>query len=223
MRRRKKPSQKMWAFAVVGCGHFGLRSIRLIKKIWPKAKITAADIDARAAQQARKLGAGAEVIDGVKFLERSMDSASPPDWIIATVPFHLAYEYALEKAAQKKRVERIPVPADLPVPGAMRMTPMVVYSSLADFRCPEDCVAPVGYCAVTGKPREKPLYQIIRELDVPGFHNMVIVSHQLAGGLGALRASELRQLADDTTKKSGRILISTASRCHGVTNALKTT
>jgi len=76
---------------------------------------------------------------------------------------------------------------------------------------------------VTRKKREKPLYDILRDLKGP-FESRVIISQPLAVGVGGFRPKELLALLEDVKKqKNSRdlILISTASRCHGVTSALK--
>jgi len=97
-----------------------------------------------------------------------------------------------------------------------------LYISLANFLCSEDCPEPAQYCTITKKRRSKPLYQILNDLE-GAFESRVIRSQQLRPGIGGFRPKALLDLLEDIKKKknSGRsILVSTASRCHGVTSAL---
>jgi hypothetical protein len=98
-----------------------------------------------------------------------------------------------------------------------------LYTSLADFLCPEDCPEPSQYCTVTRRGREKPLYQILKDLQGP-FESRVIISQPLAVGAGGFPPKMLLAVLEDIKqrKRSAKLfLISTASRCHAVTSALK--
>jgi hypothetical protein len=97
-----------------------------------------------------------------------------------------------------------------------------LYTSLADFLCPEDCPEPSQYCTVTRKRRQKPLYDILGDLKGP-FKSRIIISKPLALGVGGFLLKALLALSGEIEKqKDSRrlILVSTASRCHGVTSAL---
>jgi hypothetical protein len=97
-----------------------------------------------------------------------------------------------------------------------------LYTSLSDFLCSEDCPEPARYCTATGRRREKPLYHILKDLKGP-FESTVVRSLQLGPGIGGFRPKTLLDLPEDIkkNKRSGRaVLVSTASRCHGVTSAL---
>jgi hypothetical protein len=78
---------------------------------------------------------------------------------------------------------------------------------------------------VTRKKREKPLYEILEDLKGP-FESRVIISRPLAIGVGGFEPKVLLTLLEDIKKKKNfyqLTLISTASRCHGVTSALSFT
>jgi hypothetical protein len=97
-----------------------------------------------------------------------------------------------------------------------------LYTSLANFLCSEDCPEPAQYCTATQKNRSKPLYKILNDLE-GAFESRVIRSQQLGPGIGGFRPEALLDLLEDIKRKinsSRFILISTASRCHGVTSAL---
>ncbi len=90
--------------------------------------------------------------------------------------------------------------------------------SRADFLCPDDC--PEGdLCSVTGMPRERPLFEIIEGLRVPGFATLVQRSHQILPGVGGYSVGELRSLA--LQRAAGRYLIATSCKCHGIVTAVR--
>jgi hypothetical protein len=95
--------------------------------------------------------------------------------------------------------------------------------SYADFLCPEDCPEPEDGCTVTGEVRT-PLYQVMRELNVPGFGIHVVQSRQLAPGLGGYPLQDLLDLQRRVLEAGdGRWLIGTACRCHGTITGLEMT
>jgi hypothetical protein len=97
-----------------------------------------------------------------------------------------------------------------------------LYTSIADFLCPEDCPEPAQYCTVTKERRQKPLFQILKDLEGL-FESKVIRSKQLGLGVGGYLSEDLLKIVREI-KKAGAsdrlILISTACRCHAVTSAL---
>jgi hypothetical protein len=97
-----------------------------------------------------------------------------------------------------------------------------LYTSLANFLCPEECPEPAQYCTVTKQRRPKPLYQILEGIKAP-FESKVIRSQQLGPGVGGYRPAALLDLLENIKKRMEpprTILISTSCRCHGVTSAL---
>jgi hypothetical protein len=75
---------------------------------------------------------------------------------------------------------------------------------------------------VTRRKREKPLYDILGDLKGP-FESRVIISQPLAIGVGGFQPEALLALLDEVKKLKNSahpVVISTASRCHGVTSAL---
>jgi hypothetical protein len=97
-----------------------------------------------------------------------------------------------------------------------------LYTSIADFLCPEDCQEPARYCTFTREKRGKPLYKLLEDLRGP-FESKVIRSKQLGLGVGGYLSEDLLKIVREI-KKAGAtdrlILISTAYRCHSVTSAL---
>jgi hypothetical protein len=92
--------------------------------------------------------------------------------------------------------------------------------SYADFICPDDCPEP-DVCTITGKRREKPLYELLRSLDV-GFRVHIIRSHQLAPGLGGYTVADLKRAAETLAgHRNGKWLVGTACKCHGILTAFE--
>jgi hypothetical protein len=118
--------------------------------------------------------------------------------------------------------KRRKVPPLLGLPNPLKGKTGDLYTSFANFLCPENCPEPSSYCTLTGERRQKSLYQLLKDLSGP-FESKVIRSQPLEPGLGGFNVKALLDMRADIKKRrsSNRlILISTASRCHGVTSAL---
>jgi len=210
-----------FSYLIVGCGHFGSRAAEKLFQKDSHSKIIVVDKNKKALKKVSSLPIETVVSNGVSYLDQYFSKVQKFDYIIPAVPFHLAFEFILSQSKPlggKRRM--VPSLSDLPNP--MKGKTGDLYTSLANFLCSEDCPEPARYCMATGKRRGKPLYQILKDLKGP-FESRVIHSQQLAPGVGGFRPRVLLDLLEDIKKKkdSGQlILISTASRCHGVTSAL---
>jgi hypothetical protein len=208
-------------YLIIGCGHFGSRAA---KKLFQKdlhSKIIVVDKNRRALQKVSHLPIQTEVCDGLSYLSRFLSEDQKVNYIIPAVPFHVAFEFILSqlKSSGAKR-GKIPPLSGLPNPLLGKTGDL--YTSFADFLCSEDCPEPARYCFATKKARPKALYKILSELEGV-FESKVIRSHQLAPGVGGFQPGTLSDTLEDIKRKGKRrrfILISTASRCHGVTSAL---
>lgn len=141
--------------------------------------------------------------------------------IVPAIPRHLAFEWL--QALKAPVIRRLPVPpeASSGLPHAWTASDGSLLVSYADFRCPDDCPEPMA-CTVTGKRRERPLYALLRAVQVPGFAVHVIQSRQLAPGLGGYRAGDLLEAAHRITEAgSKKWLLGTACKCHGIVTALE--
>ena len=209
------------SYLIIGCGRFGSRAAEKLIQRNPRSKIIVVDQSKKALQKAFPPSIESAVCEGTFYLQQFLSEGRKADYIIPAVPFHLAFEFILSrlKPLGGKRT-KIPPLSGLPNPIIGKTGDL--YTSLADFLCSEDCPEPARYCTATGKRRETPLYQILKDLKGP-FESTVIRSWQLGPGIGGFRPKTLLDLLSDIEKndKSGRsILVSTASRCHGVTSAL---
>ncbi len=209
------------SYFIIGCGHFGSRAVEKLLRKNSRPKITVVDREKKAIQKISSLPVEAKVGEGVSYLHQSLLKGRVFDYIIPAVPLHLAFEFllfTLKPYGVKKR--KVSLPPGLP--NAVIGKTGDLYTSLADFLCPEDCSEPSQFCTVTGKRRPKPLYKILTDLRGP-FESRVIRSQQLGLGVGGFKPEALMDLAEAIKKRRDPdrlILISTACRCHGVTSAL---
>ncbi len=217
-------TMKNQSYLIIGCGHFGRQAVEKLLKRNPQSQIIAVDKNRRAVQQVSHLPIETIVSDGIQYLNRFLSEGRQVDYIIPAVPFHVAFEFILSRSkplgARKKEIPHL---HGLPNPIMGRTGDL--YTSFADFLCPEDCPEPPQYCTATGKRREKPLCKMLMDLGGP-FESMVIRSQQLGLGVGGFQPKALLGLLEEVKESiasSRVILISTACRCHGVTSALSFT
>jgi len=209
------------AYLVIGCGHFGSRAAEKLFRKDPHSKIIVVDKSRKALQKVSRLPIQRVVCDGIFYLSQFLSEGRKVNYVIPAVPFHLAFEFILSelKSSHAKRTKTPPL-SGLPNPVLGKTGDL--YTSFANFLCSEDCPEPAQYCTITKRKRPKPLYEILNEFVGP-FESRVIRSHQLASGVGGFRPKTLLDTLEDIKKKKKRsrlILISTASRCHGVTSGL---
>jgi hypothetical protein len=207
-------------YLIIGCGHFGSRAAEKLFQKESHSKIIVVDKSKRAIQNISRLPIQTEVCDGIIYLHQFLSGGKKADYIIPAVPLHLAFEFILSqlKPVGAKR-KRVPPLSGLPNP--MMGNTGDLYTSLANFLCPEDCSEPL-HCSVTGEHRSKPLFRILRNLSGP-FESKVIHSHQLGHGVGGFRLEQLLNLTKELKERRDKerfILVSTACPCHGVTSAL---
>jgi len=211
----------MKKYLIIGCGHFGRRAAEKLLKKDPRSRITVVDRDKEAIKKVSTLPVETVTGDGLAYLNQSLSKFRPNDYIIPAVPFHLAFEFVLSKlkpfGAKRRKVPSLPQ-----LPNPMMGKTGDLYTSIANFICPEDCPEPPQYCTVTRRRREKPLYKILMDLSGP-FESKVIRSEQLGLGVGGFRFEVLKKLLEEIRREKSSdqlILVSTACRCHGVTSAL---
>lgn len=209
------------SFLIIGSGHFGSRAAEKLLKKDPRSKIIVVDRSKEAIKKISHLTVETVVGDGLLYLNQFLSKYRPNDYIIPAVPFHLAFEFLLSKLKPLgAKIGKVP---SLPgLPNSMMGKKGDLYTSLANFFCPEDCPEPAQYCFVTKKKRKKPLYKILMDLSGP-FESKVIRSEQLGLGVGGFRTKVLLDLLNEIKKRKPSdhsILISTACCCHGVTSAL---
>jgi len=208
-------------YLIIGCGHFGRRAVEKLLEKDPDSKITVIDENEETIKKVSDLPVETVMGDGLVYLNQSLSKLQPNDYIIPAVPFHLAFEFILSQLKSLgARRRKVPFLSGLPNP--MMGKTGDLYTSIANFICPEDCPEPPQYCTMTRIKRKKPLCQMLKDLQGP-FESKVIQSRQLGLGVGGFQVKVLLELLEDTRKRTDSnrpILLSTACRCHGVTSAL---
>jgi hypothetical protein len=212
---------KALSYLILGSGHFGRLAAERLLEQDPQSNILVVDREAKALKAFVSMPVQVSLGDGVSELHRLLKTGHPFDYIIPAVPFHVAFEYLLHNL-KPLGARRSNLPPFSGLPNALMGENGDLYSSLADFLCPEDCSEPPLYCTVSGKRREKPLYQILMDA-FRSYESRIIQSQQLAPGVGGFSPKILGDLVEDLRALAmlGQpVLISTACRCHGVTSAL---
>jgi hypothetical protein len=208
-------------YLIVGSGRFGSRAAKKLLEKNPRSKIIVVDQSKRALERISRFPVELEVCEGTLYVEKFLLSGRKVDYIIPSVPFHLAFEFVLSQL-KSRGGKRAKVPPLSALPNSMIGKTGDLYTSLASFLCPEDCPEPSQYCTITKQRRPRPLYQILGDLKGP-FESRVIRSRQLAPGVGGYSPIALLDLLEIIKKRMEprrTILISTSCRCHGVTSAL---
>jgi prephenate dehydrogenase len=128
-------------YLIIGCGRFGSRAAEKLLKRNPHSKITMVDKKKGPLQRISHLPVETALCDGRLFLNRSLSKRPLFDYIIPAVPFHLAFEYILSQlkplGAKRRKVSDI-----TGLPNPMKGKSGDLYTSIADFLCPEDCPEP---------------------------------------------------------------------------------
>jgi len=208
-------------YLIIGCGRFGSRAAERLLQKNPRPKIIVVDRSKKALKKVSHLPVESEVREGTLYLEQFLSKGRKADYIIPSVPFHLAFEFILSRSKPSggKRIQ-IPPLSGLPNPVIGKTGDLC--TSLATFLCPEDCPEPAQYCTLTKQRRPKPLYRILEEMK-GDFEPSVIRSQQLAPGVGGYSPEAVLDLFGNIKKRMElrrTILISTSCRCHGVTSGL---
>jgi hypothetical protein len=214
----------MASYLILGAGKFGRLALTRLARQDAAATFLVVDRMPSALAAVRALdlpGVSGVVAEAVAFLAANLREDSPWDWLIPMVPVHVAWAWLL--AGPLKGWETAVVPEALAGlgPGCFRGPEGQVYLSRAAHLCPDDCLEADQVCPVSGESREVPLFAELANLGRPDLAIKVIASWQLAPGVGGYPPQELMALSRELTGLSGRILIATACRCHGVVHGLR--
>ncbi len=214
---------------IIGCGKFGQRALEFYGSEMPDKNLILVD------SKNENLAAAAGLLEksGVKFSTSTQDAVAyivalfedeklvRDDWIIPTVPLHLAFAVLSEVTGrQSLKWPRKPV-----LPNLFTGERNEIYSSLADFLCPANCPQPRRYCFYTKVKRRVSLLRWLAGLEyqVAGkqLPSIILPSTQIGPGLGGFPLRRLVRIVDFVQNRCpGPLLFSTACRCHGVTNIL---
>lgn len=203
---------------VLGGGRFGRLTV---ERLGPRVDLV---VEPNPAPELQALGVKILPADGIAAAQDILDQPQAPSWLVPALPLHFLMEWLLlclaDLAPRLHDIpkESLPQVAMLHAGGNKEW-----YLSMADFVCPEDCPEPVRVCSQTGQPREGQMFEIMADIELPEFTTVILRSHQLAPGVGALARQELLDLREQILKDgpgSGWV-IGTACRCHGVVQAMQ--
>jgi hypothetical protein len=208
---------------IIGSGAFGKRAADVLYDIRPDVMITVVDRDAALLHRFNNRSVETVCKDGISFLAEKMTDDRPPDWIVPAIPKHVAYEWMRVASDRLFSMESVPVPAPVfnMLPNPIRGKNGEVYTSNADFLCPDDCPEPKTICTVTGKPRPRALHSYLETITYRNFRSVVVTSRQLAPGAGGYTPKALRDALTRVKAAHTPVLLSTACKCHGVVHAVK--
>ena len=217
---------------IIGCGKFGYRALEYYAQKSGSQTLVLVDSDKDNLISGQKFLSSANRpfstsrLDAVDYLVTLLEDSEAlrNDWIIPTVPFHLAFA-VLRRVSQREQLPWTSLPL---LPNLFTGERDEIYSSLADFLCPSDCPQPRTHCFHSGKKRAPSLLNLLARLD---YHRpagqgdrlptLILPSTQIGPGLGGFPLRRLQRIISFVNDRcSDPLLFSTACRCHGVTNIL---
>ena len=98
---------------ILGAGRFGKRAAKVLRDIHPRANITIVDRNEKSLRQLKNLADRTICEDGIDFLTNSLKNPDHPDWIVPTIPIHVAFEWMRRHLTNIYRLELLNIP--LPV------------------------------------------------------------------------------------------------------------
>jgi hypothetical protein len=213
----------MASYLILGAGKFGRLALTRLARQGTAASFVVVDQDpgALAMRLDGVSGWAGVTAEAVAFLAEHLRDDGRWDWIIPMVPVHVAFHWLLAGPLAGSGWRPAVVPEALAglIPGARRGSHGELYLSRARHLCPDDCAEP-EVCPVTGELRDLPLHQELASLHLAGYEIRVIASRQLAPGVGGYAPVRLLDLGRDMRVLTGKVLIATACRCHGVIQGL---
>lgn len=205
---------------IIGFGKFGRRALEQLSQRTPRPQLWLIDLRPEAFFETEETkGEVVQVVeDGPTFLYAFQEELQDNDWIVPALPVHLAWEWLKRVLGPQGKPAQPPtIAATFPF---HRHIGFGRYLSYADFLCPVECPAPAGYCYQTGKKRPQPLWKVLAKERVGAKGIEVVVSRQLAPGLGGYPFAALRGLKRLLEKSDPPFYLATACRCHGVIHAI---
>lgn len=214
----------MAAYLVLGAGKFGRLALERLSRMDPEGVFTL--VDRRPAALAAAAGLlRVEPVEGeaCRYLAAHLPGPARWDWIVPMVPEHVACCWLRLGPLRETAWQTTPVPPALAALAdvAQRGREGELFLSRAAHLCPDDCPEPPEGCPVTGEPRTPALFEVLAELQLPGWDLVVLPTQQLAPGVGGYRPAELLATASRIQAARLPVLLATACRCHGVVHGLR--
>jgi len=208
----------MFNICIIGGGKFGQKAAKNLNKKYPEADITI--VDKKKIEEKNKSFNYIQK-DGIIYLAELLDKNKVPEWIIPAVPIHLAFEWIKYKI--NKKIEIIPISKSIckDIKFSIIGKQGELYTSHADFICPDNCPEPSNICSVTKQKRISNLYDFLKSIKYLNYKSIVIQSHQLCPGTGGYSPESLYNSLEIIKKSKNPIFLSTSCRCHGVTHCFQ--
>lgn len=221
VRVNKNGMESLNRILIIGAGTFGRLAVDRLGQADASAAITLVDENASALKRFETRSIHTVCRDGIAFLCEKMEEGTPLDWIVPAIPKHVAYEWMITAMKPSVSIEPMPVPDPVyeMLPNPIRGPAGEVYMSNADFICPDDCAEPETLCTCTGKPRPRILHAYATGITYEAFRSVVIVSRQLASGVGGYTPKALLDALAFVKASHRPVLLTTACKCHGVMHA----
>lgn len=217
---------KKWAKMdiIVGGGKYGCMAVEYLRKKRKGFVLVDKDPNCLAVKR-YKLKTAFEIdAEGEHFIQGEIATVSQlmarlkPEYVFPTAPIHVAAELAQSRFKLELWDEAINyILANLPPSLILRAgRGNLIVSYNRDKDCIEKCEAP-EVCPSTHTRKPCTMDRLMKFACPEGF---ILISHQLAPGLGALKGSELLEFFAQVEKKD-KFVVATACDCHGFFTALK--
>jgi hypothetical protein len=156
--------------------------------------------------------------DAVDYMCDTLGRGMDPDWIVPAVPVHVLWEFVRNRLRDAVTLEALPPDPELTdtLPNVMTGEGHAIYTSIADFLCPDNCHEPADCCTYTGEPRPLDMHATLTNVGSGQFAPVVVQSRQLAPGVGGYRPAALEDSVLEVKSAARRILLATVCRCHAV-------
>jgi hypothetical protein len=209
---------------VVGGGKYGVEAAEYLRKNNRAFVIIDRDPECLAAKKL-KLKKGLEgkenlVVGDLQEVLELVEKLNP-EFVFPTAPMHVAAELLKIKFNLNPDYDSVNcILSSLPLKVVVSVGKgSVVVSYNRDKECLPKCSAP-DVCPVTKIKKPCPMYELVKFAIPDG---LVLISHQLEPGIGALKGDELKELFHWAKKRiegDGKIAVATACKCHGIITAL---
>jgi hypothetical protein len=210
---------------ILGAGRFGRIAAERLKARFSNSSLCLVDKEVEKVEAiSREFQIRGVVADSLEYMtEFPVSEASKETWIIPAIPVHVGFEWVLHELGRIGKIKKLPVPEDAAsqVPNPIRSPSGTLYGSFATFLCPDYCNEPDEVCTHTGKVRPGNLYEVFQAISLPEFDVAVLRSWQLAPGVGGYPVRSLKELFESIRTRSGKYLVATSCRCHGVVDAVE--
>ena len=209
---------------IVGGGKYGSAAVEYLRRNKRGFVLVDKDPNCLAVKKYKLKSAGHVGTEGEYFREGGIAKVLElieqvkPEYVFPTAPIHIAAELAKSKFKLAPWEEVIDcIIANLPASLILSVgRGNLIVSFNRDKDCLEKCEAP-EVCPSTRKRKPCTMDKLMKFAFPEG---TVLVSYQLAPGMGALKGSEVLEFFAQAEKKE-KFVVATACGCHGFFTALK--